>query len=153
MVPFNTQQALNDPNATEVRIQVQRHRRTGQQVCPAVAMLIASWYQSPGTEGHRFAQFASTGTLPTGLPADIRRELRDPDADPALWALLDYAQESVIRLLTEDRTPSLAVYRDDDGWDVEVDTDGYGTIRRFGAASDDALEQVMEQGREILLDR
>lgn len=42
---------------------------------------IASWYQSPGTEGRRFAEFASTGIVSDfeGLLADIEREGKNTD--------------------------------------------------------------------------
>lgn len=37
---------------------------------------VASWWQSPGSEGRRFAEFASTGAVSdiSGLLADIERE-------------------------------------------------------------------------------
>jgi hypothetical protein len=42
---------------------------------------IASWWQSPGTHGKRFSEFASVGEIsdPQGLFDDIERESKDAD--------------------------------------------------------------------------
>lgn len=48
---------------------------------------IAAWYQSPGTEGIRFAEFASAGVVkdPEGLIRDIVREQRTADVKHWFW--------------------------------------------------------------------
>lgn len=40
---------------------------------------VASWYHSSGTDGSRFAELSSCGTVsdPEGLLKDIKREIRD----------------------------------------------------------------------------
>lgn len=51
------------------------------------AQQIAAQYQSPGTEGIRFAEFASIGAIsdPDGILDDINREKKRADVKDWFW--------------------------------------------------------------------
>jgi hypothetical protein len=76
-------------------------RRNGETITTHDARKIASWYQSPGSDGLRFATFASTGMLPArrSMEAAISREQRDagPIERQALTALRHYIRNPRLR--------------------------------------------------------
>lgn len=78
--PANQQPLPLDNTSRDVTRQVTRWGKTGQPVNVQIAMEIASWWQSPGNDGIRFAEFASTGTITDGIHEDITREMANlPD--------------------------------------------------------------------------
>ena len=76
-------------------------RWDGRTIGTDHARIIASWYQSPGRDGIGFAQFASTGVLPTrrDMERAISRELDEagPTERRALAALRFYVRNPRLR--------------------------------------------------------
>lgn len=97
--PDEMQPAPNDNTGNWIVNQVDVWRRTGLLVHTESAREIAAWWQSPGRDGIRFGEFASTGTLRPELADDIRSELRITlslgDVD-SLNALLAYVQAAAV---------------------------------------------------------
>lgn len=77
----------------------QEYREDGDVISDRVALTIASWFASSGTQGRVFAALASTGQVDSeDLLAEIKRELdieHDPSDVSALSALEAWVYDKI----------------------------------------------------------